>query len=111
MRGGLALATSLIALIFSSAAWAASGAWERSFGYNVVTGGSTGLEICTIASTCKSGDVPIFGGALSGPHGVAADPLGDVYTSEPGTGRVQRFDSAGNWKSAWGDGVNGTNGV
>jgi hypothetical protein len=36
-----------------------------------------------------------------GPNGVAVDFIGNVYLTDPGNHRVQKFDGAGNFKFAW----------
>jgi tripartite motif-containing protein 71 len=88
--------------------FASGGGWIRLWGEDVVGGGGTGFEVCTVAAQCKQGETvdPARGGELDDPVGVTADGAGNVYTSESsenqaGT-RIQRFDSSGNWQRAWG---------
>ena len=54
-------------------AQAAQGTWERAWGGDVVTGGGTALEICTVAADCKAGTPfpPGLGGEMRGPQGIA----------------------------------------
>jgi hypothetical protein len=83
-----------------------SGNFQRAWGKDVVSGNAeTGFEICTMAASCKQGAGGGLGGELSGPEGVAADAVGDVYVVDGGNIRIQKFDSSGNWSRTWGGGV------
>ena len=48
-----------------------------------------------------------FDVTYQGPYGVAVDSVGNVYLTDPGNRRVQKFDSAGNFKFAWPDPATG----
>jgi tripartite motif-containing protein 71 len=95
------------ALILAAPAQAASGTWDRAWGNDVVNGGGTGFEICTVAATCQAGSLAAGeGGDLSVPWGVATDAAGDVYVADPFPhNRIQKFDSSGNFLRAWGTDV------
>ncbi len=83
-----------------------NGTWERAWGKDVVTGGGTGFEICTVAADCKLGDLNgELGGEFRGPNGVAAASDGSVYVGDEVRQRVQKFDSNGTWERAWGKDV------
>jgi hypothetical protein len=82
-----------------------SGNWLRAWGLDVNGGGVFG--ICTAAASCNAGVAGTLGGEMDRPQGVATDSSGNVYVSDLGNNRVQKFDSSGNWISAWGKGVNG----
>jgi hypothetical protein len=84
-----------------------SGAFERLWGFDVVTGGGTGFEICTVAAECKAGiTTPTTGngGQIgSNVQGVAVNQTtGHVYVTETGNRRVSEFDADGNFVRAWG---------
>jgi hypothetical protein len=83
-------------------------AWGR----DVINGGGTGFEICTVAMTCKQGSTgpasPPDGpaGELSSPQGIAIDTFdGSVYVTDQGNLRVQKFDADGNFLLAFGKDV------
>jgi uncharacterized protein (DUF2147 family) len=83
----------------------ADGNWELAWGKNVVTGGSTGPEVCTDAAQCRSGSDPGFGadgGELGNPSGVAVDSAGNVYVAEATAHRISKFDASGAFLRAWG---------
>jgi len=87
------------------------GTWERAWGKDVVDGGGTGFEVCTVAADCKPG-LPNggLGGELSFPRDVATDSAGFVYVADPGLGasfnkRIQKFNSVGGFIRAWGKNV------
>jgi DNA-binding beta-propeller fold protein YncE len=112
IRSGLLRALcagALIALAAAMPAWSASGTWERSWGRDVVNGGGTGFEICTVAADCKKGvSGGSLGGELNGLEATAVDAAGNVYVSNSGAGRVEKYDGAGHFEAAWGlDVVNG----
>ena len=71
--------------------------------------GGPGVNVCTVAADCVSGTSGVQGGEFSanGPDGVATDTNGNVYVTESGANRVQKFDSSGNFLRAWGKGVGG----
>jgi hypothetical protein len=75
--------------------------------------GSTEVEqnLCVMASgnTCQAGTPGTTPGAFTTPRFIAVDnsggaSAGDVYVADTGTNLVQKFDSAGNLISAWGNG-------
>jgi hypothetical protein len=86
-------------------------------GVNQTTGGN----ICIAASgdTCQAGteyagtgtgdSVTGTNGNFSAPKGVAVDNAGNVYVTDSGNNRVQKFDSTGNFILMWGGGVDQTN--
>ena len=82
-----------------------SGNWERAWGRDVVAGGGTGFEVCTVAPSCKGGATGQLGGELFFPVRVAADAAGKVYVADGFNNRIQKYDSAGNWERAWGGDV------
>lgn len=43
------------------------------------------------------------GSRFGGPHFIARDSQGRLYTTEGGQGRVQRFSTDGEWQAQWGD--------
>jgi hypothetical protein len=82
-----------------------SGNWLRAWGKDVNGGGAFG--ICTSAPSCNQGSFGALGGELFVPGGLATDSEGNVYVNDSLNHRVQKFDSSGNWLSAWGQGVDG----
>jgi uncharacterized repeat protein (TIGR02543 family) len=84
------------------------GNWERAWGKDVVNGGGTGFEVCTVAANCKAGSAGTLGGETFLPQGIAADSAGNIYLADTGNNRIEKFDSQGNFLRAWGtDVVNG----
>jgi sugar lactone lactonase YvrE len=82
--------------------FAESGAWERTWGKDVVAGGAAGPEVCTAAATCKQGEQdPQLGGEFNQPSGIEATPTG-VLVSDTYSHRIQEFDPAGRFFAAWG---------
>jgi DNA-binding beta-propeller fold protein YncE len=95
-----------VLMIPAPSAAGSSGTWESAWGKDVVDGGGTGFEICTVALACKKGeDTSWFGGELSSPENPAADAAGNVYVADRVNDRVQKFDSQGNFLRAWGRNV------
>lgn len=82
----------------------ASGNFVRAWGRNVVIGGSTGFEVCVLATACQAGQEGQLGGEFGDPYTVAADS-GAVYVADNGTHRIQKFDPSGNFVLAWGKNV------
>ena len=41
-------------------------------------------------------------GQFNGPHGVAVDSSGNVYVTDSGNSRIQKFDSNGTFITKWG---------
>ena len=73
--------------------------------------GGTGPEICTVATNCQVGSQDVMAGTFSIPFGIAIDGSGNLYVSDAGNRRIQKFDASGNFISMWGSGVNGGNGA
>jgi uncharacterized protein (DUF2147 family) len=88
-----------------------SGNWERAWGRDVVAGGGTGFEVCTVAASCKMGAIGGLGGELDFPSGAATDAAGNIYVADEGNARIQKFDSSGNWERAWGKDVDSGGGT
>jgi tripartite motif-containing protein 71 len=82
-----------------------SGSFLRAWGKNV--NGVGGFGICTVASSCQAGTAGTRGGELYAPTHLATDGAANVYVADEGNSRIQKFDSSGNFLSAWGKGVNG----
>src|SRR5262249_55869564 len=73
---------------------------------DVVSGGGTGFEICTVAANCQSGSNGGLVGELNFPVGIATDPTtGGVYVADVSNHRIQKFDSSGNFLRTWGKDV------
>jgi hypothetical protein len=93
------------------ARYSSDGVFERAWGRDVVAGGGTGFEICTVAADCKAGVNGALGGEMNVPVGLAVDQSdGSVYVHDLGNRRVQRFDADGNFVLTFGKGVNQTAG-
>jgi hypothetical protein len=91
----------------------AEGGFLWASGGDVVSGGGTGPETCTVAADCQEG---AFQGPLGGELGgsfnvngrgeVAVDPTdGSVYVTDFNSRRVQQLSSAGAFLRAFGNGV------
>jgi tripartite motif-containing protein 71 len=95
----------LLFVALTATAHAASGAFNRAWGKDVSTGGTTGFEICTAAASCKIGDTSsALGGELDNPWGAATDAAGNVYVAD-GNNRIQKFSSSGAFQRTWGTDV------
>lgn len=93
----------------------AEGHFERLWGFDVVQGGGSGFEICTVASECKLGDASqeiANGGEVGQPQGIAVNQTtGNVYVLEWTNHRIEEFDPDGNFLRAFGRDVVSTGGV
>jgi DNA-binding beta-propeller fold protein YncE len=78
------------------------GAFVRAIGYDVVSGGGKGFEICTQATGCKAGIAGAKAGQLSGPSYVASDGAGSIFVTDQANTRVNQFTDAGAFVRAWG---------
>src|SRR4051812_4679075 len=55
-----------------------SGNWERAWGKDVVTGGGTGFEVCTVAASCRQGLTGGLGGEFFDPYSGGTAAAGDA---------------------------------
>ena len=78
------------------------GNFQQAWGQNVITGGFTGYEICTVAADCTFADNGGIGGAMGEPDGIVRSASGEVYLVDNGNERIQVFDSLGNFRRTWG---------
>jgi DNA-binding beta-propeller fold protein YncE len=81
------------------------GDFQLLWGLDVVQSGGTGFEICTVAVECKLGSTvdPAPGGQVHSPAGIAVDQTtGDVYVSDAGDTRIEKFSAGGSFLRAWG---------
>ena len=82
-----------------------SGNFLSAWGKDVVAGGATGFEICTVAAICKAGVPGGLGGEFDDPVGVAVDSSGGVYVADAENNRIQKFNGAGSFQRTWGKNV------
>lgn len=80
------------------------GNFIRAWGRDVVAGGGTGPEICTVAANCQYGNSGPLGGEFQSPQALAIAG-GSVYVADNGNQRIQKFDLDGNFIRAWGKDV------
>ena len=83
----------------------AAGNFLRTWGKDVIAGGPTGFEVCTVAADCKAGAEGGLGGEFSNPYGVAVDANDDIYVADSSNNRIQVFDAQGSFKRTWGKDV------
>jgi tripartite motif-containing protein 71 len=107
-----AIATAVLGLALAAPAQGASGTWDRAWGSDVNGDGAGVVGICTVAANCHAGSGATngTGGEMFNPAGVAVDSAGNLYVADSGNNRIQKFDSAGKFLRAWGDGVAGGTG-
>jgi hypothetical protein len=90
-----------------------NGTFEEAFGWGVKNGVAE-FQVCTVS--CRKGLPGSGAGQLSQPTSVAVDndPLSpsfhNVYVSDYGNGRIQKFTAAGEFVLAFGGGVDKTDG-
>lgn len=87
-----------------------SGVFLRAWGWDVVTGGSTGFEICTVAANCKAGVAGGGAGQFASPQGVGVDAAGNVTVADTGANHIQQFSSNGTFLRMWGWNVDSAGG-
>ena len=87
----------------------AAGNFVAVWGKDVIAGGGTGYEICTVAADCKQGEFGGLGGEFISPQGIAVDGTGFVYVTD--STRVQKFTSAGSFARMWGKDVDSAAGT
>jgi hypothetical protein len=76
----------------------ADGVFVRMWGYGVLTGDPTTLEVCT--ADCLPGQPGDANGQLSSPISVAVDPItGDVLVADRDNSRIVRFTNSGGYLS------------
>jgi hypothetical protein len=80
------------------------GVFVRAFGWGVDTGAAE-FETCTTSSGCQAGIPGGGNGQFTSPNGIAIDSAGDLYVTDWGNLRVEKFDSEGNFLLAWGGDV------
>lgn len=83
----------------------ADGAFIRAWGFDVIPGGATGFEKCTVATGCQNGSQNGGAGEIQSADGIAAAPNGDLYVSEFSDHRVSQFTENGDFVRTWGFGV------
>ncbi len=90
--------------------FSSAGAFKVAFGKDVVIGGGTGFERCTVAAACKRGVTGSEAGAFRSPNGLVApasddltvDGAGTVYVADRENNRVQVFRADGTFRRGWG---------
>ncbi len=82
--------------------FAPNGDFLMAWGKDVVAGGATGFEVCTVAANCKNGEVGSEDGEFYQVNGVAVDDDGHVFVTEGYNHRVQKFTSDGGYLDGWG---------
>jgi hypothetical protein len=71
-----------------------NGNFLLAFGWDVITGGGTSYEVCTVAANCKSGSQGTQPGQLYIPRGLAVDSSGNVYVADAGSSKIQKFNGS-----------------
>ncbi|HEY8759723.1 MAG TPA: hypothetical protein VIP52_02300 [Candidatus Dormibacteraeota bacterium] len=75
---------------------AANSTFQRAFGFDVIPGnGTTGFEVCSIASSCKAGVAGAGTGQLNDAFGITIDCRNAVWVADTANNRVQRFGQPG----------------
>jgi tripartite motif-containing protein 71 len=79
-----------------------SGNFIAAFGKDVLVGGSTGYEVCSVAANCQAASTGGLGGEMLNPIELATDSTGNVYVADNGNNRLQKLSGAGAFERAWG---------
>jgi hypothetical protein len=85
------------------------GVFIKAIGWGVATGEQQ-FEECTVATGCLVGIRGEGAGQFESPGAAAAAPNGDVYVTDIGHGRIQKFDGEGHFILMFGKGVDKTTG-
>ncbi len=78
------------------------GAFIRAFGWDVITGGPTGFEVCTVATDCKTGVMGGGAGQLAMPQDIATGSDGTLLVGDTSNNRVSQFTTQGAFVRAFG---------
>jgi tripartite motif-containing protein 71 len=78
-----------------------SGVFQRAWGFGVATGANS-FENCTVAATCHQGISGSGNGQFNGTQDVTTDSSNNVYVSDSGNDRIEKFDSSGTPLTTWG---------
>src|SRR3954462_7352379 len=91
-RATVVLGAACLLLVVAMPARGATGAWDRAWGKDVVSGNAeTGFEICTVAAQCKAGEEGSGDGEFRAPNDVAVAPNGNVYVADSAAARIDIF--------------------
>lgn len=82
--------------------FSSAGEFVRAFGLDVIPGGDTGFESCTVATGCKNGSGLTAAGGVNAPGSIHAAPNGHLFVPELDAERVSEFDERGRFVRAWG---------
>ena len=83
--------------------FSAQGEFRFAFGKEVSPGGD---DICTIDVRCKAGVESAVAGSMNNVHHLAIGPGGEVYVADDVANRVSVFSPQGEFRFAFGKGVN-----
>lgn len=87
------------------------GNFLAAFGWNVIAGGASGFEICTVAAECETGTAGARGGQFGNSiPALALGPSGEVVVADATNRRVQKFAATGEFQFAFGWDVNSAGG-
>ena len=84
--------------------FATDGTFSRAFG-KAVNAGAGNPDVCTTATTCKTGTLGGAAGQLDNPAGIAVSG-GEVYVTDQGNRRISVFATDGTFARAFGKAVN-----
>jgi hypothetical protein len=87
-------------------AYTSTGEFLAAAGKNVVKGGGTGFEACTVAAECEAGEPGGLGGELDRAAGLATTGGGIAYVADTFNNRIQKVNyQTGAFLLAWGKNV------